>query len=226
MASEVDICNDALGMLGDKANVSAINPPDTSAQAGHCARFYPMCRDELLEAHAWNFATKRVPLAQLSATSSQWQFIYAVPNDCLKALTVIDPQAPDDFSTPIPLYGVWPYPYPGQNSTPSIYSPMPFVIEVDTNGNRILYTNQQNAQLSYIAGITDTTKFSASFTMALAVLLSSKLAGPIIKGKEGREVAASIRQEFMAVWFPRAAMADANQRRTQIAQSVPWMVNR
>ena len=58
MASEVDICNLALGHLGDNATVSSISPPEGSAQAEHCARFYPIARDALLEMHNWNFAMR------------------------------------------------------------------------------------------------------------------------------------------------------------------------
>lgn len=52
MASEVDICNLALARLGDNATVASIDPPEGSAQAEHCARFYAIARDSLLEMHA------------------------------------------------------------------------------------------------------------------------------------------------------------------------------
>ena len=48
MPSEVDICNLALGHLGDSATVATIDPPEGSAQAEHCARFYPIARDARL----------------------------------------------------------------------------------------------------------------------------------------------------------------------------------
>jgi hypothetical protein len=226
VASEVDICNDALAMLGDVANVSSIKPPDNSAQAGHCARFYPKARDALLDLHPWNFATKRVQLALLSQTSNQWQYAYAMPADCMKALKVIDPNSPDDFSVAIPLYGVYPFPYPGQNNVPAVYADQPYIVETSSSGDKVLYTNQQDALLIYTAFVTDTTKFSPLFIEGLTAFLASKLAGPIIKGDEGRKVAASMRQEFLSVWLPKAAMQDANQRHTLIAQSVAWITNR
>ena len=65
MASETDICNLALARLGDAALVSSISPPDGSAQAGHCAAFYPMVRDYLLERYAWSFSLTRAALTQL-----------------------------------------------------------------------------------------------------------------------------------------------------------------
>ena len=58
MATEVDICNMALSFLGDRATVTSINPPEGSAQAEHCARFYPMALNEMLAQARWSFATK------------------------------------------------------------------------------------------------------------------------------------------------------------------------
>jgi hypothetical protein len=77
MAAEVDICNAALGHLGDEATVAAITPPDGSVQAGHCARFYPMARDELLEMHTWRFNTQRAVLALSPSPPAGWAFAYA-----------------------------------------------------------------------------------------------------------------------------------------------------
>ena len=53
MASEIAICNLALSHLGDAANIASIDPPEGSAQAEHCATFYPIARDSLLEMHDW-----------------------------------------------------------------------------------------------------------------------------------------------------------------------------
>ena len=56
MASVVDICNLALAHIGDDATVSSIDPPEGSAQAEHCKRFYAIARDTMLQMHNWNFA--------------------------------------------------------------------------------------------------------------------------------------------------------------------------
>ena len=98
MASEVDICNLALGHLGDAATVSSLNPPEGSAQAEHCARFYPIARDSLLELHAWNFSTTRVALASLGSDWPEWQYCYACPTDAVNLLAVLGPSVSDDYS--------------------------------------------------------------------------------------------------------------------------------
>lgn len=222
MASEVDIVNLALANLGDAAQVSSINPPDTSAQAGHCARFYPIARNSLMEMHPWGFCTKRVSLALSTNTSNQWQYVYVGPSDVANYLTITDPNAPDDFSGTLPLYGIVPL---ATNSQPGVYEPQPFVVETDSTGVDLVYTNQVNAVLKYSAIVTDTTTFSPLFVEALSFKLASMLAGPLIKGTEGRQVAGQMMGAFHQA-FAKATESDANQRRTNIAQSVAWMVNR
>jgi hypothetical protein len=96
MASEIDICNLALSHLGDNATVASIDPPEGSAQAEHCARFYPMARDALLELHHWKFATRRANLALLNAESWSWSYAYAAPSLTLKLLAVLPAGASSD----------------------------------------------------------------------------------------------------------------------------------
>lgn len=221
MASEVDICNLALGFLGDSATVSNLSPPEGSAQAGHCSRFYPIARNSLLELHPWGFASKRVALSLLStAPTNSWEYAYAVPADAINLLAVLDPEALDDYSAGLELNGNPGMVPPAAGS----YTPQPYTIET-LNGADVLLTNQENAVLRYTALVTDTTKFPPLFTEALAWLLASKLAGPLLKGDGGVKMAQSCLKQFQA-WYAQATESDANQRRTQVAQRTPWMANR
>lgn len=221
MASEIDICNDALAHLGDEASVSSINPPDGSAQAALCARFYPLSRDSLLEMHAWGFATKRVSLALLTNTSTEWAYCYAVPSDMLNVLSVLASDATDDYSS----FAVMPFTQPGTvNTGNSIYTPRPFSIET-VNGVDVIYTDISDAMMRYTAYVTDTTKFSPLFKDALAWLLASKLAGPILKGDKGAQMTQEAYKMFKVV-FAEASVSDANQSRHNVKHSVPWIVSR
>lgn len=222
MASEVDICNIALGYVGDAAQVNAISPPDGSPQATHCARFYPVSRNSALERHTWGFATRRVALALTDIQSNQWQYVYQGPSQALNYLRVMDPNSPDDFSAPLLLAGQFPV---AANSQVGVYTPQPFVVESDETGRDLIYTNVEDALLAYTALVTDTTTFSPLFIEAVAVNLASKLAGPIVKGEEGRKLAMELRAEYESALM-KATTSDANQRRVQIALSSPWIVNR
>jgi hypothetical protein len=224
MASEVDICNLALGHLGDNATVASLDPPEGSPQAEHCARFYPIARDALQEMHSWNFCTKRTTLALLDGVSyTQWRYVYAEPAGVVGVIAVLPPDAADDYSAAVPmpyaqLDGGYP---PGQG----IYTPQPFSIETDDLGRSLVLTNQENAVLRYTGITTDTTKFPPMFVMALSWQLASMLAGPIIKGDAGAAEAKRCEMQ-MARWLSKAMESDANDRRIHPRQSVSWMVNR
>lgn len=223
MASEVDIANLALGHLGDDANVSSISPPEGSAQAEHCARFYPAARDALLEMHAWGFATKRIRLAALSVTPpSQWAYVYAVPNDAINLLAIYAADATDDYSS-----GFLPAGSQAQsvNAGMGIYTPQPYTTEILADETSVIYTNQENAVLRYTARVTNTTKFSPLFTVCLHWLLAADLAGPVLKGKTGVDGAKRCMETFF-FWLSKATASDANQHREDVKHSVPWMVNR
>jgi hypothetical protein len=61
----------------------------------------------------------------------------------------------------------------------------------------VIRTNEPDATLIYSRDVTDTTKFSHSFVIALSYMLASYLAGPIIKGMPGIQIGKALRQEAM-----------------------------
>lgn len=193
MASEVDICNVALGHLGDTGNIASLYPPEGSAQAEHCARFYPMARDSLLTLHTWGFATRRVPLAQLESDVPGWGYAYTFPTDTLTVLAVHAPSDPD------PVAG-------------GLFNPThPYVCETNAAGNRTIYCNVPNAVMRGIFRVTSTERFTPLFTTALSWQLASMLAGPVIKGDEGRAEGKRCAQ-MMQAFLLQAVGHDTNQR--------------
>lgn len=155
---------------------------EASAQAAHCRRFYPMARDTLLTAYPWIFAIKRVLLAELTNDLTSWDYRYAIPGDSLRVLAVLPNEATNDH----------------EGSS--------FILE---NGS--IYTNEYQAEARYIYRQTSTGLFSQNFVNALSRLLASHIAGPIIKGREGRN-AAKEQLEFYAFELELAKRADANQK--------------
>jgi hypothetical protein len=239
--SEVTICNLALSHLGDTATVASIKPPDSSVQAQLCARFYYIARNSLLEMQQWSFATKRVQPAQLTlptftdedgnTNNGPWAYAYAVPGDMLAALAVIDPDAVDDYEAffgAVPDNGeVFP-PYPqGYVPVPGapLKSPQPYVIETQTDGTKILLTNVPSAVLRYTALVTDTTKFSNLFMLALSYFLASMLAGPILKGDAGIAAAEQMLTLFEAT-RGKASASDANQSQLNLQPATDWIRGR
>jgi hypothetical protein len=84
MPSETDLCNDALGQLGEKP-ITAID--DGTAAANLCQAFLPALRDDALVEHHWNFNMKHIELAlDDPAVKSDYIYSYALPADCLKVI--------------------------------------------------------------------------------------------------------------------------------------------
>jgi len=207
MASQVEICRLALSHIADAARVNSIDPPDNSIQAQHCATFFPIARDELLELHDWSFATKRwnLELSLVEFENGEWAYAYSLPSDYIRAIKVCPPGAAMD--------------YPGQS----------FKIESDvTELDTLLLTNVTDAVLHYIYREEETGRYSPTFIVALSLLLGSYLAGPILKGKLGIALAESLRDRARATFLVASAMnANANKDDTQYADYTPiWISDR
>jgi hypothetical protein len=226
MASEVDIANLALAHLGDNATIASLYPPEGSAQAEHCARFYPIARDTLLEMHAWDFATKRVNLALLDISMPEWDYVYARPNDAVQIISILPANANDDYSTryaPADNLGYT------ANNVPigyaGMYVPQPFQTETYSDGTQIILADQVNAVCRYVASVSDTTKFSALFTTTLSWHLASMIAGPVIKGDVGAAEAKRCAQ-MASVYLGEARKSDSSQRQIKPNHIVNWVAGR
>lgn len=151
MASKIDICNLALGRLGQDG-ISDIN--EASAFAVYCRRFYDPARRAALRRYEWDFAKKVGSLNQLSSeTSYKFDYVYQKPSDCIRVLTIhpSDTFAPDSRK-----------------------------ISFEVIGDQI-HTDESNARILYIWNLTDTTKFDDLFVDAFSVRLAVDLAMPITR---------------------------------------------
>lgn len=196
MASAIDICNLALAHLGETPNLSSIDPPEGSAHAESCARFYPVARDVALEDINWPFAMKRAVLAlQVDAvTIDSWQFAYALPADCLKAVAVLPPGVIDEEQ-----------------------DCEDFLIE-----GRTLYTNAPEATLRYTQKLTDTTRFPPKFVEAVSWQLANYLAGAVCDDKSVKQWAYQMYKQVLG----ESAQSSANQSKTKDHHVPNWIRNR
>lgn len=192
MTSPVDICNLGLSNIGQDALVTSIDPPDGTVEADHCARFYPIARNKVLEMHTWRFATFRASLAPLvlpTEVEGQWAFAYAMPNLTIRPILVLPPRTIDE----------------GKDA-------VRFEVESLIDGTEVIYTNMRNAVLKHIKEVTDTTKFTPMFITCTGWLLGSYLAGPITKSTARRQDAYN---NFLAEYM-FATAGDAKARRSDL----------
>lgn len=196
MASPVDICNLALGHLADDAEVTAIDPPDGSAQAAHCARLFPVARDALLAMHDWTFAiVRKTSLAEASSkTTAAYAYAYAMPSDIIKPTKALRDEHADEEDEGI-VYKV--------------------------EGDYIL-AKEPIATLICIGRVTNTDKFPPLFVTCLSWLLASYLTGPILKELAGGKIARQMLQQF-AIEFSRATGNDANINNAEPTHKPSWI---
>lgn len=195
MASDTDICNLALSHLGDKATVVTIDPPEGSAQADHCARFYPIARDAVLQMMAPSFATRRTSTGLLTSPTPAWAYAYAKPAQCLHVLAVLPADATSDTMDSLGIV------------------PREFAMETLTDGTEVILTNEPEAVIKYVVRVTDAAKFPPLVVMAMSHQLAAMLAGPVLKGDAGRaENRAQL--QLAAAWMSKAGVSDMSQQRT------------
>ena len=195
MASDVDVCNMALSHLGSESAVTSLSPPDGSAEAGHCKRFFALARREALEMCAFTWTKKRAPLASVTNPSTVWAYAYELPGDCITPLRVLQRNLVDS-----PLLDN----YTGRVVTADELRAMTEAIgaEFQIEGSMLL-THEADAVLLYTRDVTDLTRASAAFVSGLSYLLASYIAGPIIKGREGAAAGRELRAAA------RTVLADA-----------------
>lgn len=206
MASVIDICNLALSHLGEIPNLSSIDPPEGSAHAEKCARFYPIARDVALEMRNWSFALKRVKLATLPNDNTRWTFRYRRPSDCLRPIAI--PQPDLGYAGVFSVQG---------DVLARQMNSADFTTEQDS-----IYTDAPEAELQYLFRVTDTTKFPPLFTSAVAWLLASYLAGAITRDMDVKQWAYQMFEQQLSL----SAQSVANGSQTTNTHTAAWMRNR
>lgn len=154
MATVVSICNMALARIGVSSFISNLN--EASNEARVLNLFYEQMRDFALRDNDWNFARRRVVLANAGTPPTNWAFKYTYPSDCIYARKIL-------------MAGM---------RNPRNDQRIPF--EIASEGSqRVIYTDQAQAELVYTARITDPTLYDPMFESALAFLLAAEVAMPL-----------------------------------------------
>lgn len=87
-ATSVSICSNALLMLGSQT-INSFSDAANLDRAKLCANLYPTVRDDILRAHPWNCAVRRVILAPSADTPPfGYDQQFQIPTDCLRVLEV------------------------------------------------------------------------------------------------------------------------------------------
>ncbi len=235
----IDICNMALSHIGETTITSLDPAVDPSRNAALCNTFYRRARDPLLQSRQWSFALRRVALVKTLISPSSWLFGYYVPPEAMTPFALLPQNAIADFSSRsasgtttgtasagfttdgIPLF------FDDQFSkiAAGVYIPQDYNVETDDQGNRVLFTNLDNAVLRYVSKTVNASRYGNMFITALSYALSALLAGPIIKGRQGLQIS---REQLQLAGHHHglAAENDAGHRSSHPKPVTPWLAAR
>jgi hypothetical protein len=151
MPSVVDICNEAMDLLG-AATITSLT--ENSKEARLCNRKFDTVRDAVLRAHPWNCAIARAELAADStAPAFGFSYKYPLPTDpyCLRVLSFWNSNV--------------------NNELAAYDSNVMFKIE----GRNVL-SNEGTCNIIYISRVTDTEQFDTLLSTAVAHRLAADTA--------------------------------------------------
>lgn len=156
MASVIEICNRALSNIGNSRSINSLT--EASKEAGQCSLHFDSCRDAALADFDWNFATKRLALADTNNPPPDWAYSYQYPTDCLRITEIMVP-------------GI---------RNPTAAMRINYEVGSDTDGTgKLIYTDQPQAWLKYVARVTDVNMFDAIFIEALSWRLAAAINMPL-----------------------------------------------
>jgi len=151
MPSVVDICNEAMDLLG-AATITSLT--ENSKEARLCNRRYETVRDAVLRAHPWNSAITRTTLPQDSdAPAFGFTYQYTLPTNpyCLRVLSFWNSNVDSEIAA-----------YDSQ-------------VMYKIEGRKIL-SNEGTCKITYVARVTDTEQFDPLLSNTIAHRLASETA--------------------------------------------------
>mgnify|MGYP001611609345 CR=1 FL=1 len=210
--SDTDIANLALGRLGVGQAIASLS--ETSTPARLCNRFYVQCRQEVLRAHPWGFASRSVSIAQVAGqTFPGWTYVYQYPNNGLMVWAVADVAGIRQVSSW--LVSRDPYCWQLYDQLRRRY---PFKIALkDDLASSVILSDMPNAYAYYTHDVTVTGVYPADFTSLFAWKLASEVGGPL---EAKADLVAAARQQYW-LEMQTAAAGNMNEQRDDMQPDSP-----
>ena len=198
MASDVDIANYALTLLGESRIMSL---DDDVKAARECKAVYEIVRDSVLSAHNWSFAKSRAALSRLDSTpvfgfANEFQ----LPVDCLRLFMVGDIYVGVDLSD---------------------YRNAP-TDEYTIEDRKILTDWGAPLNIRYIRRVEDTARYSSTFVDAFGARIAERLAEPLTQSAVKREAA----KDAYKAAISEAVRVNAIEQPPQKIPDDEWLLSR
>lgn len=157
--SHTDICNMALAHLGVLEQITNFET-DRGAAALACRTMYATARDALFEDFAYPRQKKIQELELIEEDpTDEWAYSYQLPPDCLAPLRILSGLRNDDQD-----------------------SKARFLLYKDEDGDTVIYTDVEDAQLEFVVRDEDVTRYPARIVLGLSFLLASYIAPMVTSG--------------------------------------------
>lgn len=174
MASQADVINSALQIIGSSTQLDSIDDDHPDARA--IAVCYDILRKELLRKHPWNFAKKRATLTALS-TQTVWGDldVFVLPADCVRLLRPTDRHVD------------WEIEYDATTGYKVIVTN-----EGDTDSSGVT-----TLDIRYIADVNNEALFDDAFTQVFAARIAMRIAPSVTGSGEKTQMAKDAYAEAM-----------------------------
>jgi len=192
--SKAQICNLALAHIKQTQTTISNLETDTGNTAAVLRVHYDVARRFVLADHAWNFATKRVTLADIgSPPSGIWTYRYDYPSGCLQLREI-------------------------QAATRTA-NPVAFAVEAEDDGSGLsILTDMATAVAIYTNDVENPSLFPPGFVTALGWYLASEIA-PALSGSETiQEACLTVYRNHLAA----AQAQDAQEGQADDEAASPW----
>ena len=192
--TELDICNNALSLIGQGTHISSLD--ENKKEADACKRLLPVTIARCLDKFNWSFARRdEVITADFElkdALCLPWKFVYKLPDDVMRIL----------FAVPMDV--------DSRSESLNFTNQIRFNIRNYGDQKVIATDNQAPFIIQYIANTSKVEIFSPTFCEAVESYLASALASELIKGVEGMNISNALaKSAFSLLEF--ASALDAQQ---------------
>lgn len=163
MTTVVEICNQALSLVGTESRILGIN--DSTNEGKQCRTHYDQVRRSLLEDNDWQFARTQSDMALSTQGVADYDYVYQMPPNCIVMREV---RAPTEL---VSAYGA-------NLALSADGAPEPFEVR-RILGQSYVVTDVEEAVGFFTQDVTQAGLYPPSFVEAMVTKLAMKIAMPI-----------------------------------------------
>jgi len=191
--TKAEICNMALAHINQTNTTISNIDTDTGNTAVQCRIHYDNARRFVLADHDWNFAGKRVTLADIGSPSALWLYRYDYPSDCIR-IREIQRLAKTDVEVPFE------------------------VTSLGDGSKLVIETDMPQAVCLYSWDVVVPSLFSPGFVTALSWFLASELAPALTGDRDVQQAALTVYNNYKK----SAKAIDSSEGTPDVELVSPW----